>query len=328
MALLAEGLSQTKYDVHLGLVTQPVTEPGAVPAWVTVHALGARRVRTGALKLLRLVWRVRPRVILSGVTYLNFLVLLLKPFFPHETQVLVRQSVTASRSLEHDQLPPYTRFLYRRLYRRADRILCQSRDMAADLAQLAGLEEEAMTVLPNPLDLPGIHAALDGPSRWPGAGPNLLAIGRLAPEKGFDLLLEAMVEVERAFPGARLTILGVGPEEGPLKRLCHRLDLVACVTFAGYQRRPYAYYPGATLFVLSSRHEGMPNALLEAVAAGLPVVATRASGGVESLLAEQPQAWLTREISAAALAEALQAALRVVFAAESVGSTQEGQCTS
>jgi len=316
IALLAGGLSQAKYEVHLGLVTQAAVEPGLVPDGVQVHALGARRVRTAAFKLLRLIWQVRPNVVLSGVAHLNFLVLLLKPLLPRSARVLVRQSVTASRSLEHDKLPPYTRFLYRRLYRRADRIICQSRAMAADLAVLAGLEQEAIAVLPNPLDLAAIGSAFRAPSRWPGAGPNLLAVGRLAPEKGFDLLLVAMAQVVAEFPSARLTILGVGPQEGPLKGLCHQLGLATVVTFAGYQRHPYAYFPGATLFVLSSRYEGMPNALLEAVAAGLPVVATPASGGIEALLAGKPHSWLAGEVSAEALAAALLLAVRTVFQPE------------
>lgn len=310
IALLAQGLSQTKYEVHLGLMTQATVEPDAVEDWVTVHPLGARRVRSAAFRLLALIWRLKPDVILSGIAHLNFLVLLLKPLLPRHVRILIRQNSTASRSLAHDDLPFYTRFLYRQLYRRADRIICQSRAMASDLVALAGLDEQAMAVLPNPLDMNGIHAALDAPSCWPGRGPNLLAIGRLAPEKGFDLLLEAMAGVIEEFPTARLTLLGVGPQEGPLKGLCHKLGLAHAVIFAGYQRRPYGYFSGATVFVLSSRHEGMPNALLEALVGGLPVVATPASGGIEDLLAGKPKCWLASQISAPALTVALQTALR------------------
>jgi glycosyltransferase involved in cell wall biosynthesis len=70
--------------------------------------------------------------------------------------------------------------------------------------------------------------------------------------------------------------------------------------------------PEATLFVLPSRHEGMPNALLEAAAAGLPLVATPASGGVVDLLRGRPGAWLAKEISAKALAVAIIAALEAI----------------
>jgi len=82
IALLARGLSRQKYDVHLGLVTESDAGPNDLPPWVTVHPLGARRVRAGAIRLLRLVWRLKPDVILSGMAHLNFLVLLLRPFFP------------------------------------------------------------------------------------------------------------------------------------------------------------------------------------------------------------------------------------------------------
>ena len=315
MALLAQGLSQQKFELHLVLVTQTreeikeELESGGVPAGVEVYALGERRVRAGALSILRLVWRLRPRAILSGIVHLNFLVLLLKPLFPCGTRILVRQNATPSSSLVQDHLPPYTRFFYRWLYRRADRIICQSSAMADDLAEVAGLERTEIAVLPNPLDFEGIRSALGTPSRWAGAGPNLLAVGRLSAEKGFDLLLEAVADLRKEFPSIQLTILGSGPLEEQLKSQCRALMLENSVYFAGYQKNPYAFYPGATLFVLPSRHEGMPNALLEALAGGLPIVATPASGGVETLLAGQKFAWVAREASSVALAEALRTAL-------------------
>ena len=309
MAVLARGLSREKYEVHLGLVTQAAVEPAALPPWVTVHALGAARVRSGAGRLLRLVWRLRPNVILSGIAHLNFLVLLLKPLLPRGTRVLVRQSATASAALAYGGLPWYTRFLYLTLYRHADRVICQSRAMAADLADVLGTGRDLITVLPNPLDFAAIRAAGKEPSHWTGPGPHLLAVGRLATEKGYDLLLEAMTAVCAQFAGAQLTILGAGPEESALKAACENLHIASCVRFAGYVKNPFAYYPGATLFVLCSRHEGMPNALLEALAGGLPVVATPASGGVIDLLRLRPRSWVAREIYAASLAETLLEAL-------------------
>lgn len=318
MRLLAGGLSQQKFELHLGLVTESQEDAdrhlagGEVPAGVGLHPLGARRVRTGGVALLRLVWGLRPEAILSGIVHLNFLVLLLKPFFPRGTRVLVRQSVTASRSLALDRLPFYTRLFYRLLYRRADQVICQSTAMADDLTEVTGVERARIAVLPNPLDFAGIHAALGTPSRWCGEGPNLLAVGRLAPEKGFDLLLEAVALLVEEFPALQLTILGAGALEGALLAQRQALGLEQRVLFAGYQRRPYLYYSGATLFVLSSRHEGMPNALLEALVGELPVVATPASGGVVALLSGRERCWLAREASAEALAEALRTALRAL----------------
>jgi glycosyltransferase involved in cell wall biosynthesis len=310
--LLACGLTREKYELHLGLVTQAGADTERLPPWVTVHALGAGRVRDGALRLLGLVRRLKPEVILSGMAHLNFLVLLLRPFFPKNTGVLVRQNATVSSALAFGGLPIYTRPLYRMLYRRADRVICQSRSMAADLAAELQLREELIAVLPNPVDVDGIRNARGETVKWQGGGPHLLAVGRLAREKGFDLLLRAFSKVRAEFPGAVLTILGTGPEEFALKRLGRELEIEGAVDFPGYVDRPYAYYAGATLFALSSRHEGMPNALLEAAAAGLPIVALPSSGGVVEFLRTRPGAWLAADITAGALAGSLLKALRVL----------------
>lgn len=315
-ALLARGLSHQKYDLHLGLATHSSCEAVPLPGWVQVHALEASRVRACSLPLLRLVRRVKPDVILSGMAHLNFLVLLLRPFFPSSTRVLVRQNGTVSSQLADGSLPPYTRLLYRHLYRNADRVICQSRAMAEDLTGVLDLSPELVTVLPNPIDLERIQESLradkDCPTRWTGPGPHLLAIGRLSHEKGFDLLQEAMVRVRHWYPHADLLIAGAGAEETALKAQRRTLDLEQAVHYAGHLPNPYTCFRDATLFVLSSRHEGMPNALLEAAAAGLPIVALPSSGGVVDLLRNRPGAWLASGISATALADALLAALRVL----------------
>ena len=319
-ALLARGLSNGKYELHLGLVTQsgtagPSSGP-ALPPWVTVHALGASRVRAGALRLLRLVRRLKPDVILSGMAHLNFLVLLLRPAFPSSTRVLVRQNGTVSSALADGDLPRYSRLLYRLLYRHADRVICQSRAMALDLAGELDLGAQQIAVLPNPVHLAGIldaiQAAKHEPGQWTGPGPHLLAMGRLSREKGFDLLLQALASVRNQFPLADLLIAGAGREDSALKTQSKSLRLEHAVRFAGYLDNPYACFPGATLFVLSSRHEGMPNALLEAAAAGLPIVALPSSGGVVDLLRNRPRTWLAQAISSAALADSLLVALRVL----------------
>jgi glycosyltransferase involved in cell wall biosynthesis len=312
-ALLARGLARNKYELHLGMVTQANAGLEPLPFWIHTHALGARRVRAAAFRLLRLIRRVKPDVILSGMAHLNFLVLLLRPFFPSNTRVLVRQNGTASAALAFGDLPGSTRLLYRLLYRHADRIICQTQAMANDLAREFGIAQTRLAILPNPVEVHAIRdAAGKSPHQWTGPGPHLLAVGRLSPVKGFDLLLCALATVREQFPDADLLIAGTGAEETPLKNACHELGLDSAVHFAGYVDRPYGYFDGASLFVLCSRHEGLPNALLEAAAGGLPLVALPACGGVVDMLRAQPGSWLATEISAPALAASLLAALQVL----------------
>jgi glycosyltransferase involved in cell wall biosynthesis len=226
--------------------------------------------------------------------------------------VLVRQNSTVSAALAYGGVPRYTRLLYRLLYRRADRVICQSRAMAEDLARETEIPCEQIAVLPNPVDLEGILAARDALSTWSGEGPHLLAAGRLAPEKGFDLLIEALVRVRKRFPETDLTIAGSGREKAALQAMAREANLEHSFRIAECLDTPYSFFSGATLFVLSSRQEGMPNVLLEAAAAGLPLVATPASGGIVDLLREQKGAWLAAKVSADALADALILALESI----------------
>jgi glycosyltransferase involved in cell wall biosynthesis len=231
-------------------------------------------------------------------------------------KILVRQNGTVSSSLAFGDLPGYFGLLYRLLYRHADMVICQSEAMAKDLSLELRVEQNRLAVLPNPIDVDAIRDAVQqidqGSSWWSGAGPHLLAVGRLSSEKGFDLLLEALHSVREFFPAVDLAIVGEGREEARLKAQCHELGLESAVRFAGFIDQPAALFRGASAFVLSSRQEGMPNALLEAAASGLPLVVLPASGGITDLLGRRPGAWIGTEISANALSASLLQALKAL----------------
>jgi glycosyltransferase involved in cell wall biosynthesis len=300
-ALVAGGLDPARYEVHLCLVTQRDAAGFFVPSWVTVHGLGASRVRWAAWKLVRLVRRLRPDLMVSGMAHLNLLALLVRPLFPRNARLIVRQngSTIAMRRT----------WWYRLLYPRADAVVCQSSAMAIEMTQSTGMEHN-MRVLPNPIDVEEIReVSLGAPNRWKGEGPHLLAIGRLSPEKGFDLLLAALARLRHRFPSADLTILGEGRDRLTLELLSRMLGVSAVVRFAGNVADPAAWFSGAALFVLTSRTDAMPNALLEAAAGGLPIVATQASRGLVELLEEKPGVWLAQETSVDGIESALRTAL-------------------
>jgi glycosyltransferase involved in cell wall biosynthesis len=317
-ALLAEGLSRDKYEVHLALVTQITPGMECLPAGVTIHTLGARRVRSATFRLLRLVHQLKPDLLLSSMAHLNFLVLLLRPLFSRRTRVCVRQNATVSDALASDPHRRFTRLLYRFLYRRADRVICQTPAMAKDLKDAISISEKQLAILVNPVNVENLRATSQSSSQsgTGSASPHLLAVGRFSVEKGFDLLLHALVAVRKALPGVQLLVAGEGPEEPALKALCSHLGLASAVVFLGHVDHPCNWFSRATLFVLPSRHDAMPNALLEAAACGLPIVATPASQGLVDLLQNQPGVWLANEITAPALAAALLYALGQLLSAE------------
>jgi glycosyltransferase involved in cell wall biosynthesis len=306
IGLLAQHLDPERFEIHLAVITEDAPGAQPPPASVVLHRLNKPRVRSAWLSLLHLIRIVRPDVVLAGIAHLNFLILLLKPLLPRRTRILVRQNTTGSAAAANW----LTRLAYRCLYPRADQVICQSQAMADDLVTHFGLSPGRLTVLANPIsrseDMPPPYLASPVES-----GPHLLCVGRLSAEKGVDLLIQAMakmVQIKPAYPKLRLTILGIGREEPALRRLAAELGLSDTICFQGYAN-PAPYFVAATLFVLPSRYEGMPNALLEASAAGLPIVATPCSAGVTELLAEVPGCWLSPAISAEALAATLLTAL-------------------
>jgi glycosyltransferase involved in cell wall biosynthesis len=315
--LLAQNLSHEKYELHLGLITQTCVPANPFLPGITIHALGAPRIRSASFRIISLVRRLRPQLILSGMYHLNFLVLFLRPFFLRSVRILVRQNGTVSSALEYGNTPRYTRLLYRALYCHTDKVICQSAAMASDLAHELSIKPTRLAVLPNPIDVDAIRLTMQqGLNQWTGPGPHLLAVGRLSREKGFDLLLQALHSVRQSFPTTDLTIVGAGPEDADLKSLCFDLGLESAVHFAGLVAQPVALFRGTSVFVLPSRQEGMPNALLEAAAGGLPIVTLPASGGIVDLLREQPGVWIANGISSAALSASLITALNALRPAE------------
>ncbi len=144
------------------------------------------------------------------------------------------------------------------------------------------------------------------PLPLPSGGPHLVAVGRLVEQKGFALLLAAMAEVTPGLPGLRLTLVGDGPLRGALMAQSARLHLQDHVTFAGWQDESgvRAALAAATALILPSFAEGLPVVVMEAMAAGRPVIAT-AIAGLPELVA--PDAgWLVPAGDAAALADAIR----------------------
>jgi glycosyltransferase involved in cell wall biosynthesis len=159
--------------------------------------------------------------------------------------------------------------------RRASRLVMQTADACDALPP--GLRSKA-TIIPNPVALP------DGFAPLPGDGTRVVAVGRLEEQKGFDLLLEAFARFARQVPAGRLTIFGEGPQRGPLERQAQDLGIADRVHMPGLTKRPGDWLLAGDMFVLSSRFEGFPNVLLEAMMASLPTIAFDCPWGPSEIL--------------------------------------------
>ena len=279
-----------------------------LPDDIEHHHLGREHgvaSRYPVLPLARLVRRLRPDVVLATLR-MGMTAGLARPLFPRNTRLIVRPANYLSGS--HGELiraaPLRHRVsfaLHRFALARADLLICQGEALAGDLAAV-GIAVP-MTVIGNPIDVDEIDRLAAAPVALPGS-PALVAVGRLTRQKGFDLLLAAFASLCAASPGAHLTLVGTGPDEAALRRQADELGLGARVTFRGFVENPHPLMRAADLYVLSSRYEGFPNAALEALACGTPVVAT-ACPGVDGLVIPGVNGWLAPSEDADGLARTL-----------------------
>jgi len=176
----------------------------------------------------------------------------------------------------------------------ADLIVATSRGVATDLTGAFGIDPDSIRVLANPVDLDRVRGAQSEPVDErvlpAGDGPLIVAAGRLADAKNYPLMIESFAALRQRMP-ARLCILGQGELEGQLRQLIAARGLTDSVRLAGFQSNPWKYIARADVFLLTSRYEGFGNVLIEAMACGVPVVATVSPGtadivhdGVDGLL--------------------------------------------
>lgn len=200
--------------------------------------------------------------------------------------------------------------------------VCVSSGVADHLQQQAGIAANRLTVIPNGVQAP------KAPAEWPdirsplgiaASAPIVLAVGRLHRQKGFDLLIEAFSAVVQQHPAAKLVIVGEGPERDSLQAQIQQRHLTRSVQLIGFQPQLAPYYREAAVFALSSRWEGMPNVLLQAMAAGVPVVATQVEG-VSELVCDGQTGLVVPKDDSASLSTALKQILDSPDLAKELGN--------
>ena len=312
MVTILRHLDRSRFAPTLAVVnTRNAAFIKDVPDDVELIDLRSSRVRYALPKLVRLIWQRRPDVVLSTLGYLNLALALLRPLLPNGVRYVARETVVLSADLETKRWPWLWRAAYRRFYRRFDTVICQSCDMQKDLVDGFAMPRQKTVLIHNPVDIARIRqlaktplAFDDSPSaNGPAECLRMVSIGRLTYQKGFDLLIDALALCSRR---VKLTVLGEGPLRPQLEQQAIDRGVANQVRFIGFQNNPYPFLSEADVFVLSSRFEGFPNVVLEALACGTPVIALPAPGGVREILDGVGGCIVAESISALDLAQAIE----------------------
>ena len=256
----------------------------SIPLYDMGCGLGVR----GYFSLLKTLRRIQPDVVMSTLVYMNFLVLLLKPFFP-ETKFIVREANMITVLEKGTRYPAFVRATYRMvmktayriLYPCADLVISQARCIYDEFRDYLGLDMRNHAILYNPVDTEKVrgNADLADLVRDDFAVVQFVAAGRLQRQKGFDRLIAALGASQFPFPW-RLDIYGEGIEQSALQGLIDQNNLGGHVFLRGDNRDLWRTIAAADCFLMPSYWEGFPNVILETLTAGTKVIAHREAGGI------------------------------------------------
>jgi glycosyltransferase involved in cell wall biosynthesis len=289
MLNLARKFSQWGHKIDLVVTSAKGPHRSQVPDSVRLVDLATSRTITAIAPLTSYLRRESPDVLLSKMGHCNIVSLLGRNLARSATRVVISEvslmgiSTKTAAQLRSRAIP----LLAKRLYPRADAIIAVSQGVADDLASVLDLPLDKIDVIFDPVVTPELHERagrpLEHPWFAPGAPPVIIGVGRLDPEKDFLTLLRAFNIVTRNRK-VRLMILGEGPERFVLESLAQKLGIADVVTLPGFVENPLPFIANASVLALTSRFEGLPNVIIEALACGTPVVATDCPGGTTEIL--------------------------------------------
>ncbi|TWT55039.1 alpha-1,4-N-acetyl-D-galactosaminyltransferase [Rubripirellula amarantea] len=295
MAGLASRLANRSHQVTLITLDDGTSDRHRVNKCVqrlALNVMGPSRGKlSGAWNVLHRVHRIRtelakvsPDVLLSFCDRTNVLAgLAVGPVKSHghiPTVLSERSDPTRQK------LPKLWRWLRRRAYRSADLIVTQTDD-AADFFREHGFRTPVQ-VIASAVDQPPFASD----RKMAASNRRIIGVGRLAHEKGFDRLLDAFAILSPKYPDWTLRILGEGDRRPDLEKQIADYGLTDRVSLPGWVSPAWNELGEATIFVLPSRYEGFPSALMEAMAMGVPSVALAEQAGSKAIIRDRENGWL------------------------------------
>ena len=287
MITLMNGLDRNRFEPEFLVFNPEGPLKDIIDPAIPFHSLDCRRASRSLPRLYRALRTIKPDIVISTMAHINFIVLLLKPFFP-KTKFIVREAVTPDFILkEHAKIAPFLKAAYRHLYKSAHLVISPAHIIIDGFKNDLKMTCDNHIVLPNPVDMDKIRRSEDQKfvvNEVRTRTVQFVSAGRLHHQKGFDALIEALPNLDMPYDW-HWTIFGEGPERETLKALIRKHNLQGRISLPGLSNNPWQFFTQADCFLMPSRWEGLPNVILEALACGIPAIATDTSGGIAEIAA-------------------------------------------
>lgn len=259
-------------------------------------------------KLISYLKTEQPDAMISAQYYINIIAVWAVRLAKSATKTILTERLATSEDLKClNQLKKCLMPLFMRwAYKKADFVVAVSKGAAHDLARIIGINADSIKVIYNPTIDDSLFEKANQPLTHPWfedkGPPVILSVGRLTYQKDYHTLIKAFALVSETID-ARLVILGEGEDRSELEDLAETIGVKEFISLPGFVDNPYNYMAKADLFVLSSRFEGMPNVLIEALALSTPVVSTDCPSGPAEILPASALVAMEDEVEMAAKIE-------------------------
>jgi len=277
VSTLAQKLDASKYNVVIIVLGFKRDAKYAVKD-IDVIYLNRPRLIASILPLFKALKKLKPDIAMSSIGHVNQVMAMFSIYFKRTKFIAREASVISSISQFANPQFKIPHKLTAKLYRRFDAIVCQSKDMKTDLEQLYNIKKDGIKIINNPVNLTfktKTQTKLNNPVT------KLITIGRLSEEKGQKRIIDALVKSNLNF---ELLIVGTGHLLETLKEKVEHSNIKDKVNFLDYSNSINTLLMNYDFYLQGSYVEGFPNALLEACASGIPVLAFNAPGGTKEII--------------------------------------------
>jgi len=283
MTRMANHWAENSYEIHIITLDYPGSSPFYdLSPKIKLIQLGVPRQQKFFFKpffmvrqivsVLQTVNKIQPDALIAFLDITIFISLVIKPFISAKVIVSERNNPYLNET------NPVIKHINHFLYRIADQLILQTERISASFPPRL---QSKITVIPNPVPKPEVEKFAYSEKK---AEYTIISVGRLKKQKGYDFLIKVFASLGTQAKMWSLVIVGEGEERGKLEQLCKDEQVEERVKFLGKQYKPEKILKEADVYILSSRFEGFPNSLCEAMSIGLPCIATRCLYGPEEII--------------------------------------------